>query len=252
MFNDAHFMEEIIRNPFDDLPRRVYADWLEENGRASQAEFIRIQWEISCINREVKSDEDCFNPKCEFCEKRRALQDREKDLLEVVGVPHDFVRIISRHRTESTTLSPYDFWKHDGLYRGAGVGGRRVCSWQWDRGFISSVTFDSNELFFKCWKELFLVQPIMHVRLLDCPVRRQEYLTGWEMSLIPDRANFDFGEVWDSSTFSRGEVEYLFATRIALRCRDKLRLSTIDPKHYMPHHLLSPNLARLNSYIEAT
>lgn len=33
--------------PHDDLPRLVYADWLEENGRAHRAEFIRVQCRLA-------------------------------------------------------------------------------------------------------------------------------------------------------------------------------------------------------------
>jgi uncharacterized protein (TIGR02996 family) len=35
--------ETILANPADDLPRLVYADWLEEHGVAERAEFIRAQ-----------------------------------------------------------------------------------------------------------------------------------------------------------------------------------------------------------------
>ncbi len=37
----------IAANPADDLPRLVYADWLEEHGRGVRAEFIRLQIEIA-------------------------------------------------------------------------------------------------------------------------------------------------------------------------------------------------------------
>lgn len=33
----------VIASPDEDTPRLVYADWLEENGRAAWAEFIRVQ-----------------------------------------------------------------------------------------------------------------------------------------------------------------------------------------------------------------
>lgn len=37
------FLESIRANPDDDTPRLVYADWLDENGDAPRAEFIRVQ-----------------------------------------------------------------------------------------------------------------------------------------------------------------------------------------------------------------
>src|SRR5262249_1690047 len=36
-------LADIIANPEDDTPRLVYADWLEENGKETRAEFIRVQ-----------------------------------------------------------------------------------------------------------------------------------------------------------------------------------------------------------------
>lgn len=39
------FLAAIVANPDDDLPRLVFADWLEENGDSDRAEFIRLQIE---------------------------------------------------------------------------------------------------------------------------------------------------------------------------------------------------------------
>lgn len=38
--------------PADDLPRKVLADWLEENGEQERAEFIRVQVELAKAERE--------------------------------------------------------------------------------------------------------------------------------------------------------------------------------------------------------
>jgi uncharacterized protein (TIGR02996 family) len=35
----------VCENPADDMPRLVYADWLQENGHPERAEFIRLQCE---------------------------------------------------------------------------------------------------------------------------------------------------------------------------------------------------------------
>ncbi|HYT92744.1 MAG TPA: TIGR02996 domain-containing protein [Gemmataceae bacterium] len=39
------FLEHIIAHPDDDTPRLIFADWLEEQGDAARAEFIRVQVE---------------------------------------------------------------------------------------------------------------------------------------------------------------------------------------------------------------
>ena len=66
MSHDA-FLHAIHASPADDLPRLVYADWLEENGDAPRAEFIRVQCELATI--------DAIDP------QRAALEDREHELL---------------------------------------------------------------------------------------------------------------------------------------------------------------------------
>jgi uncharacterized protein (TIGR02996 family) len=49
---EAQILRAIRAQPSDDTPRLVYADWLEENGRAERAEFIRLQcaWSSAADN----------------------------------------------------------------------------------------------------------------------------------------------------------------------------------------------------------
>jgi len=41
--DERALIQAIIAAPDDDLPRLVYADWLEEHGRPERAEFIRMR-----------------------------------------------------------------------------------------------------------------------------------------------------------------------------------------------------------------
>ena len=66
MPHDA-FLKSIIANPDDDLPRLVYADFLDETGDADRGEFIRVQCQL------VRTDE--HDPQF------RELEDREHALL---------------------------------------------------------------------------------------------------------------------------------------------------------------------------
>ena len=51
------FIQAICASPGDDLPRLVYADWLEENGQAERAEFIRLQIRMATASvRRVYAD----------------------------------------------------------------------------------------------------------------------------------------------------------------------------------------------------
>jgi uncharacterized protein (TIGR02996 family) len=45
--DERALVQAIITAPDDDLPRLVYADWLDEHGRPERAEFIRVQCEFA-------------------------------------------------------------------------------------------------------------------------------------------------------------------------------------------------------------
>src|SRR5262245_34947865 len=45
------FLAAIRENPDDDLPRLVYADWLDEHGEPERAEFIRVQCELAKLQQ---------------------------------------------------------------------------------------------------------------------------------------------------------------------------------------------------------
>jgi uncharacterized protein (TIGR02996 family) len=47
MSAEPALLAAVAASPDDDLPRLVYADWLDENGRSLRAEFIRLQIEIA-------------------------------------------------------------------------------------------------------------------------------------------------------------------------------------------------------------
>lgn len=49
MSDHAAFLRAIIAEPDDDLPRLIFADWLDERGEADRASFIRCQVELARI-----------------------------------------------------------------------------------------------------------------------------------------------------------------------------------------------------------
>jgi uncharacterized protein (TIGR02996 family) len=67
MTHDKAFLQAIIEEPEDDTPRLVYADWLDEHGKADRAEFIRVQCELAKLPGDSP--------------RRRALEERERALL---------------------------------------------------------------------------------------------------------------------------------------------------------------------------
>ncbi len=71
MDTETALLAAIWASPHDDLPRLVYADWLDETGdpaKAARAEFIRVQCELARVG--------------EFDDRTESLQEAEKRLLD--------------------------------------------------------------------------------------------------------------------------------------------------------------------------
>src|SRR5579871_5981795 len=64
---DDPFLSAILAAPDDDLPRLIYADWLDERGDADRAEFIRTQIELARLPAALR--------------RRSPLAARERELL---------------------------------------------------------------------------------------------------------------------------------------------------------------------------
>jgi len=81
------FIRHMLEDPLDDAPRLIFADWLEENGEAELAEFIRVQIAISREDACDRQDEPngCrpFKPegKCFPCQRNVPRRQREHELL---------------------------------------------------------------------------------------------------------------------------------------------------------------------------
>lgn len=84
-------LEAVLREPGDDTPRLVYADWLDEHGRPERAEFVRVQVELARTPEpEIKTAGHVANQPDGFCAACRktspgrcqyhALERREREL----------------------------------------------------------------------------------------------------------------------------------------------------------------------------
>jgi uncharacterized protein (TIGR02996 family) len=71
MSRDGAFLQDIIEHPDDEAPRLIYADWLDDHGQPSRAEFIRVQCELARLT--------------EGGPRREDLRARERELLEAHG-----------------------------------------------------------------------------------------------------------------------------------------------------------------------
>src|SRR5262249_20836552 len=63
------FLDDILPQPEDDTVRRIYADWLDDQGQAHRGEFIRVQCELANL-----AEDD---------PRRAGLLEREWELLAV-------------------------------------------------------------------------------------------------------------------------------------------------------------------------
>ena len=89
---DTAFLAAIIAAPADDLPRLIYADYLDERGRSERAEFIRVQCELGNPFDAAKRCRRAGAVKCitgwqqsawcPECVKTDALRRREAELLD--------------------------------------------------------------------------------------------------------------------------------------------------------------------------
>lgn len=68
MASDQGLLQTIFEQPDDDTARLIYADWLEDQGEAERAEFIRVQCELA----RLPEDDD----------RLPGLEQRETELLE--------------------------------------------------------------------------------------------------------------------------------------------------------------------------
>lgn len=136
------FLAAVLADPFDDGPRLVAADYLEERG-CPRGEFVRVQCELA-------ADEWPCNCTCEYehgigCPAGRAeyLRRRERELLEAHGAAWAAPVAAAFGLTRS------------GVDHGHS-GGKGGVRWSWDRGFVGCVTVPSVAVLFggpcgACW-----------------------------------------------------------------------------------------------------
>lgn len=71
------FIDAIIAQPDDDLPRLIFADWLDEQGEGERAEFIRVQCELATFDGKMPDYVDGLNK----VQRYNAILCRERELL---------------------------------------------------------------------------------------------------------------------------------------------------------------------------
>lgn len=115
----------ILSDPADDLPRLMYADWLDENGESERSEFVRVQVELSrykhgtgkCPTCRVLSGE-VHKEGCEYFR----LKTKEND------TAHKY--ILGRGEWNAPIIAALGLQPLQDDFAG---------QWYWVRGFVASV-----------------------------------------------------------------------------------------------------------------
>lgn len=157
--DEAALLRGILLDPANDLPRLVYADWLEEHDQGLRAQFIRLQCEpVEDADRYHQGNADC---RCKSCLTVRreakfwphlapwaafkpfpAYSGREDRVSwRPVEVPNDPSGLLSEHHAIRA---------------------------EFVRGFVAVATFWAVDRFLEYAPAVFAHQPVERVILRDC------------------------------------------------------------------------------------
>jgi uncharacterized protein (TIGR02996 family) len=165
--DDTSFLRAICWSPFDDGPRLVYADWLEERGECARAEFIRVQVALAanpglehCTEVSANWCLTCGDCRCPEPEKSKY---DEACPLHRPDSPHGEYEALRRRERElllspppGSAYSRAEFWTPTVLRAGAVAcevsthppsfrSLRSGMAWGFRRGLVGSVTLTAEQ-----------------------------------------------------------------------------------------------------------
>lgn len=168
-------LHAVLANPDDDLPRLVFADWLNDNGEPERAEFIRIQCRLG--------DSDRLRP----------LTWREaRIMLSAASRPDEY---LSNRANELLARDPLMFLGGAAFDVGVKFG----MSLGWSRGFVSHVPGRLADLE-RYLPDIVREHPVATVAVTDRRPSPSQYGSSvvWDNAGRPPIRNFAFGPHPDS------------------------------------------------------
>lgn len=187
-------LRSILESPQDDTPRLIYADWLEENGEAERAEFVRVQVELARLERNEIHFADC-----DAC---ALAPDTDQRARHAHDCPHAMSR--RRYREIGTSLDlTNEFARQIGFDFGERSGeAAAAAGWRWERvrGFIASLACSWSD-----WlaheAAILREHPVERVRLTDLrPVRFTNSFAWFHENVPPGRSSHQREEEYRAAT----------------------------------------------------
>lgn len=183
-------IRSILAAPADDAPRLVYADWLDERGRAEDAEFIRVQVELARLGFDGAFHVDALGHLRQVPAEVERLQERQLELWMGGHGKPDLPE----------ELATWPMYIHN----------PRGQSLRIRRGFVERIACFAG-VFPEIAAGLFARQPVVQIRLLDLePLRVEEKGYVWDSARTDDYRPFSHevpAALWDH-LFEAGVVTY--------------------------------------------
>lgn len=163
------FTRAVLARPDDDLPRLIFADWLDERGESERAEFIRVQVELARLKPTVPED---------FTATDEAMAAQERCWRLEFQQWHDLAQI-----ADDGWFAPLDYTWGDGKRSSPALDladGHNDVHFLVRRGFVDEITC-RTEWFLAHAAEIFRAQPVTRVVLSNLePDRTYHNDTGAE------------------------------------------------------------------------
>lgn len=209
--DERQLLAVILDRPAEDMPRLVYADWLEEQGQGERAEFIRVQcelanwggcdWKTKHVRAgyvDCKQWNELLGPGrvmtwCPTCARHSELRRRERELLETIG--HEILGFPWESVVNnSPTITAPDGWENIGHTFRRGFLAEMECPWEYWRTHADAI---------------LKAQPIEKVVLTTRPNLRPCTLEGQRKEWVDDNGNLVLTAGWLMVNGNLGEEELL-------------------------------------------
>lgn len=201
MTDHSSFLAAICADPDDDSLRLIYADWLEDQGDADRAEFIRVQCELFKRRKGPGGQVSEDSPWLANDRKYQALRRRERELFEKHPEWFHIEGLRTKIEVEALRRGPVgccnrhaDYMACDCMEEAIGI--------EVSRGFVDRIELACAD-FMQLAGRLFRAAPITEVRLTDrephrWDIDRQSWMPAYQV-MSADQIPWPIAEKMDKN-----------------------------------------------------